>query len=99
MSGIYFDSQGHVHYTDPAAESFADEVDRMAGRYTTEDGELREGWEAADLAAADRHEHRFTILVGHAPITMAAGTSLPEYRECRCGARRYVGSHRHEPEE
>lgn len=42
--------------------------------------------------AEQDHEHRFTVLIGHAPITMAAGFVLPEFRECRCGERIQVGS-------
>lgn len=38
------------------------------------------------------HEHRYTILIGHAPITMMAGKVLPSFRECRCGNRKLVGS-------
>ena len=45
------------------------------------------------LATADV----WTLLVGHAPITMTAGVLLTDYRECRCGAREYVGSWRYDP--
>lgn len=48
--------------------------------------------EAGWVPAEQDHEHRFTILIGHAPITMAAGFVLPEFRECRCGERLYVGT-------
>jgi hypothetical protein len=43
------------------------------------------------MNAEPAHEHRFTIIVGHAPITMCAGFSLPDFRACRCGERVCVG--------
>lgn len=43
------------------------------------------------------HEHRYTIIVGNAPITMMAGKSLPDTRECACGDKIIVGYYRYDP--
>jgi len=32
-----------------------------------------------------KHEHRYSIMVGSAPITMMAGKRLPIRRACSCG--------------
>lgn len=53
--------------------------------------------EPAAAEPAAEHEHRYTIIVGHAPITMAAGVLLDDRRECRCGASISVGSYRYDP--
>lgn len=47
---IYLGEDGHVHFTDPAREAFANSVNAFVDRWTSEGGELSEGWEAADLA-------------------------------------------------
>lgn len=45
------------------------------------------------------HEHRYTITVGNAPVTMMAGSVRLLRRACACGHVIYVGSYRYDPEE
>lgn len=45
------------------------------------------------------HEHRHSILVGNAPITMMAGKRLLIRRACRCGDTVTVGTYRYDPVE
>lgn len=46
---------------------------------------------------ATEHEHRYSIMIGNAPITMMAGANLPEFRGCACGDQIYVGSYLYDP--
>ncbi len=51
-----------------------------------------------DTQPEGEHEHRHTIIVGHAPLKMYLGVLLDDKRACRCGDQVTIGYRRWNPE-